>query len=118
MAAFFRKVASWFGKIIYVLIVGAIGVGVIAIHNSLDESWARWDQNLDGTTTITDIWLLAGTIYHAPGDALLIVVVGSMPKAATFLELSFEDLGGFGSGIVSFFYWALILTVISVIDSE
>lgn len=117
MAVFFRKVASWFGKIAYLLIVLIIGIGVIRVHNAHNESWARWDQNLDGTTTITDIWLWVGTIYHAPGDAWLIVVVNSMPKVATFLELSFEHFGGFGSGVVSFIYWVLIFIATEVFDS-
>ena len=117
MAVFFRKVASWFGKIAYLLIVLIIGIGVIRVHNAHNESWARWDQNLDGTTTISDIGLLAGTIFHAPGDALLIFVINSMPGAATFWELSFEHFGGFGSGVVSFIYWVLIVIAIGVFDS-
>ena len=74
--------------------------------------WFRLDQNGDGTKTISDYWLLAGKIFHLPGDALFIGVAEHLPGLAVFLELNADNLGGFISGFISLVVWFTVLVML------
>ncbi len=65
------------------------------------------DMNRDGAFTISDIWAWFKFVYFAPGDLIAGVLYGS--EAGRFLEINYGSLGGWGSGVVSFFVWLFVL---------
>jgi len=83
----------------------------VAGHRAGLGSWFRLDQNLDESVTITDIWLLAGKIFHAPGDAVIVIFLDHVTKVATFFELSNDSFGGFISGVISFLVWVFLFVI-------
>jgi hypothetical protein len=75
-----------------------------------------WDMNRDGAFTITDIQLLLKSIYFYPGD-YVVSLVG--PTAlGRFLEMTPLSYGGWGSGVVSFFCWLLVLVMVLGVVEE
>lgn len=65
------------------------------------------DMNLDGSFTITDIWLLFKSLYFYPGDYLLNSIINT--NFGKFFEISINDYGGFASGLISFFSWLFLV---------
>jgi hypothetical protein len=71
------------------------------------------DMNHDGVTTISDISLWMKWLYFYPGDWLLQALMKALPDLTTFLEVSKESYGGFLSGLISFFAWIFILSMLA-----
>ncbi len=74
------------------------------------------DMNFNGNVTISDVWLWCKWLYFYPGDWLLGLMIHKIPLYANSLELSYDDYGGFLSGVISFFVyssllWLLIKTI-------
>lgn len=77
---------------------------------------ARWyfaaDANGDGAVTISDVWEWVLYVFFAPGDLLLLWIMGA-PDLARFLELDASSLQGWGSGFISACVWVAFLSAIS-----
>jgi hypothetical protein len=61
--------------------------------------------------TISDIGLVLGPLFFAPGDWLLWAMAVYAAPVARFLELSPADYGGLFSGFVSALAWLALLTI-------
>jgi len=74
------------------------------------------DMNFDGAVTISDIWLWIKWWYTLPGD--IVVVILAQTPIARFFEISFSDVGGGISAIVSVLYliWVLPMGWEKMID--
>lgn len=70
-----------------------------------------WDRNGDGFTTIGDLWKLLGDLLRAPGDWLFGVAIDKDGKAARFLELGCDNLGGTASLLLSIFLYSVVLSM-------
>ncbi|MBN1240431.1 MAG: hypothetical protein JXB36_18150 [Gammaproteobacteria bacterium] len=64
--------------------------------------------------TISDIGLVLGPLFFAPGDWLLWVMAAHAPRVANFLELSPADYGGWFSGFFSALIWLALLTLSAI----
>jgi hypothetical protein len=67
----------------------------------------RSDMNLDGVVTISDAWLWAKWAYFLPGDMFALVLLGT--PVGNFLEINITSLEGIGSGVLSFFFWFVLV---------
>ncbi len=74
------------------------------------------DMNIDGTFTISDIYLFLKSLYFYPGDYLIRFL--SNNDVGKFLEISIQDYGGFMSGFFSFFAWAYFLFLLYALFKE
>lgn len=81
--------------------------------NGFEGPW--WDRNRDTLFTISDLWFLAGWLFHLPGDYLLRVFIANAPGLATFLELDCGVIGGLISGFVSFFAWFIVFILLALL---
>jgi len=73
------------------------------LFNGVKLPW--WDQNYDALFTISDVWLIAGRLFHLPGDYLFRGIIANAPGLATFLELDCSAIGDVASGLISFIAW-------------
>jgi len=67
----------------------------------------RGDMNLDGVMTISDVWLWLQWLYFLPGDLTALVLIDS--PVGNFFEITLSSLNGLGSGVLSFFFWFVVL---------
>jgi hypothetical protein len=67
----------------------------------------RGDMNLDGVVTISDVWLWLQWLYFLPGDLAALVLLDS--PVGNFFEITLSSLQGVGSGVLSFFFWFVVL---------
>jgi len=74
-----------------------------------------WDSNGDGVFTVSDAGWVFGWVYHAPGDSLIALLIGSFPGVATFFEMDCSYMGGWTTGIISAFIWLFFLLPIAAI---
>jgi hypothetical protein len=83
---------------------------------------ARWHFALnmkgDGVFTITDVGLMAKYVFFAPGDALILSVLGYQPALATFFEMDASWLYSWKSTVISIIAWILALRIIGEIVFE
>lgn len=70
------------------------------------------DMNGDGSTTVSDVWLWAHSLFFYPGDLLLAGVSKFTPSIAGFFEFTPNTFGGVFSGIVSFLVWTIVYAVV------
>ena len=68
------------------------------------------DMNYDGQISISDIWLWFKWFYFYPGDWIIKFLINNIPSVANFLKISYEDYGGFLSGVVSLVTFFLIIS--------
>lgn len=68
-----------------------------------------YDMNGDGATTISDIGLLAESIWLLPAKALF-SVLDSAPQSARFFEITCKTGEGWGGAIFSFFVWGMVFS--------
>ena len=73
----------------------------------------RADMNFDNMVTISDYWLWFKWLYFYPGDILLFNLVNTAPSFASFFELSVLDLSGGFSGVMSFVFWYVLLSIVA-----
>ena len=73
----------------------------------------RADMNFDNMVTISDYWLWFKWLYFYPGDILLFNLVNTAPSFASFFELSVLDLSGGLSGVMSFVFWFVLLSIVA-----
>ena len=78
----------------------------------------RWfiapDMNCDGLVTISDVGLWLEWVFFLPGDGLIWFLMQLEP-IATFLEMTSESYGGWGSGLISGAVWLIGATVVDAI---
>ena len=63
------------------------------------------DLNYDGFTSITDIRLLAKSLFQYPGDFVVKNTIGT--DLGNFLELTTYDFGGSFSTLISVVFWVV-----------
>jgi hypothetical protein len=80
---------------------------------ALEHQWfskLTADRNLDGKITISDVWLWIKWFYFYPGDFIVVLLDLEFPILAEFFEITENNsVGGMFSGIVSFFFWAILI---------
>ena len=82
----------------------------------ISSAYDRWafqlDMNCDGGFTTSDVWLMAKSVFVAPGDFLLMTL--SSTELSTYVELSNLRLGGGASLVMSIVGWIIILVFLSL----
>jgi hypothetical protein len=86
-------------------------------RDNMKEAWdARWtivaDANGDGKVSVSDVWLWFQYVFFAPGDLIILWIMG-LPKLASFFEIGSDNLSGWGSGFISTLIWVAIYGVSS-----
>ncbi|TLF45098.1 hypothetical protein FEI13_18445 [Halomonas urmiana] len=74
------------------------------------------DMNYSGSVTISDIWLWFKWLYFYPGDGFVYFLVNKAASIGHFFEITYSSYGGVLSGVVSFFVWVFVLSVIGAIS--
>ncbi len=66
----------------------------------------RFDGNLDGVVTISDITGLIKTLFFYPGDMFIAAMHGT--TLGNFFEISWLSCGGFFSVLTSVLAWLIV----------
>jgi len=69
------------------------------------------DMNLDGSFTISDVWLWFKWLYFYPGDGLVYLFLNKTPSIADFFEMTTSSYGGVFSGVVSLVFFGIVSAV-------
>ena len=62
-----------------------------------------WDGNRDGIFTISDVGWVFRWVFHAPGDSIVALLMGT--GVGNFFELDCSNMGGWLSGFISIVVW-------------
>ena len=81
------------------------------VHDPRQWSFVA-DMNYSGAVTISDVWLWVKWLFFYPGDMSIYYLVNGARRIGQFLEVTYDDYGGFLSGWVSGCVWVLVLTLI------
>jgi len=68
-------------------------------------------MNLDGSITISDVWLWIKWLYFYPGDGLVYFLFHKAPSIASFFEMTPSSYGGVFSGMVSFIFFGIFSVI-------
>lgn len=75
------------------------------------------DMNGDFAFTISDVWLMIKYVWLLPTKAVM-AMIESVPKWATFFEISCSTGESWGGGIFALFGWILILVLVGMLLVE
>jgi len=76
------------------------------MNNEICLRVLRFDGNLDGVVTISDITGLIKTLFFYPGDFFISAMHGT--TLGNFFEITWLSCGGFFSVLISVFAWLLV----------
>lgn len=87
------------------------------MNNLCGRFYFAKDMNGDFVFTISDVWLMIKFIWLLPVKAVL-ALIETNPKWVTFFEIDCSTGESWGGGILAFFGWIAILTLIVVLLAE